>query len=184
MVQTRSQRRNAAETKPDCQHAKKSSHMKKKKIQQGQFDIDAVSKPSLAVGIAACVGIVAAIVQGDVADNETLFITLAACMLATIFVAVPAIPQDLEYHNFADQRTLTLCGCGSGVPNSADVLSNIPFFIVGLSGLDILYNLDIFPMSDILPGNPTIKSQSELEAWCVFFIGILLVSFGSGYYHW
>ena len=73
MVQTRSQRRNAAETKPDCQHAKKSSHMKKKKIQQGQFDIDAVSKPSLAVGIAACVGIVAAIVQGDVADNETLW---------------------------------------------------------------------------------------------------------------
>ena len=122
--------------------------------------------------------------QGDVADNETLFITLAACMLTTIFVAIPTIPQDLKYHNFADQRTLPLCGCGAGIPNSADVLSNIPFFVVGLLGLDILYDLEIFPTGDFLPGLPKIKTQSEHEAWSVFFIGILLVSFGSGYYHW
>ena len=71
-----------------------------------------------------------------------------------------------------------------GIPNTADVLSNVPFFVVGLFGIDILYGLDILPSKDILPGDVTILLDNEREAWVVFFAGILLVSFGSGYYHW
>ena len=59
MVLTRSQRRKA-ETGSECRHTKK-KHTHKKKRQQGQFDVDAVSKPSLAVGLAVSAAIVAAI---------------------------------------------------------------------------------------------------------------------------
>ena len=44
--------------------------------------------------------------------------------------AVPAIPQDPSYHRFADQRQWL------GVPNAADVLSNLAFALVGLLGCD------------------------------------------------
>ncbi|MDF2697553.1 MAG: hypothetical protein K0S65_5936, partial [Labilithrix sp.] len=42
------------------------------------------------------------------------------------------IPQPEGYHHFADTRTLL------GVPNALDVLSNIPFFLVGWAGLSFL----------------------------------------------
>lgn len=52
------------------------------------------------------------------------------CMLATVVVAMlRPIPQPLSYHNFADTRRLL------GIPRAFDVLSNLPFLIVGLLGM-------------------------------------------------
>ena len=50
---------------------------------------------------------------------------LAALSLLALGLLDP-IPQDLAYHNFADTRALF------GLPNAYDVLSNIPFLLVGV----------------------------------------------------
>lgn len=51
--------------------------------------------------------------------------------IAAIGVALflPPIPQDTTYHNFADQRSLL------GVPNLLNVISNVPFLVIGVLGL-------------------------------------------------
>jgi len=41
---------------------------------------------------------------------------------------VPRIPQDPTYHQFADDRTLL------GIPNFWNVVTNIPFVLVGIFG--------------------------------------------------
>jgi hypothetical protein len=54
---------------------------------------------------------------------------LAATALAAGFLAAGPIPQAAHYHAFADVRAL------GGLPNAADVLSNLGFLLVGLVGL-------------------------------------------------
>jgi hypothetical protein len=92
-----------------------------------------------------------------------LFITLVA-LIATFFV--PPILQNPDYHNFVDQRMLL------GIPNFWNVISNLPFVLLGLMGLAYLRR---GPMPGGLP---------ELRiVYLTFFAGVLLVGFGSGYYH-
>jgi hypothetical protein len=81
-----------------------------------------------------------------------------------ITLALPQIPQPAWYHNFADTRTLL------GVPNAIDVLSNLPFIIVGLIGINLTLRN---------------RSQSSPQRWAllVLFVGLFLTGFGSGYYH-
>ena len=71
--------------------------------------------------------------------------------------------QDPGYHDFGDQRTFF------GSPNFFDVISNIPFLLVGMAGINFCY------------GN---RSVSFRAAWLTFFAGVAIVSVGSGYYHW
>jgi len=72
--------------------------------------------------------------------------------------------QDHAYHAFADDRTLL------GIPNFWNVVSNLPFLIVGVSGFRFLVR-----HSDLVTPLRT--------AWVMFFVGILLTTLGSGYYH-
>jgi len=65
------------------------------------------------------------------------------------------IPQDEAFHAFADVRALF------GIPNFWNVLSNLPFAVVGIAGL----------------------SRFRGFADRVLFAGILLTAFGSTYYH-
>ena len=53
-------------------------------------------------------------------------ISLAA---VTILSLAPRLPLGPSYHVFADQRTLF------GIPNALNVLSNIPFLLVGMWGV-------------------------------------------------
>jgi len=93
-------------------------------------------------------------------------IIICIAFAAVIVVAtLHPIPQPLEYHNFADKRPLL------GVPNAGDVLSNLPFIIVGMLGL--LFTLK--------PGSPFTASQRW--SYIALFAGLLLTGFGSGYYH-
>jgi hypothetical protein len=72
------------------------------------------------------------------------------------------IAQDPAYHLFADPRALL------GIPNFWNVMSNLPFVIVGALGFRVsLKNTD----------------DPLRSAWLVFFAGIFLTAFGSGYYH-
>jgi hypothetical protein len=89
-------------------------------------------------------------------------VTLVA--IGSAFILIPPIPQDPGYHLFADTRTLF------GIPNAWNVLSNLPFLIVGLWGLD-------------LTRRHRICAPALAPAYVVFFFGILLTAFGSGYYH-
>lgn len=80
----------------------------------------------------------------------------------------PAIPQDLHYHAFADQRPLL------GIPHCLNVISNVPFLIVGGIGLG-------FTLS--ARGREVFRHPSERQAYAVFALGVALTAFGSAYYH-
>jgi hypothetical protein len=86
--------------------------------------------------------------------------------LTLALFAQPPIHQSLDYHRFADPRTLL------GVPNFWNVVSNLPFLVVGLFGLAW-----------------TVKHIESIEretraAWLVLFGGVALVGLGSGWYHY
>ena len=76
------------------------------------------------------------------------------------------VPQDPAYHQFADSRTLF------AVTNFWNVASNLPFLIIGLWGLWFVHK---YGEVTCLPGLQ--------PAYGVFFAGIFLTAFGSGYYH-
>jgi predicted membrane channel-forming protein YqfA (hemolysin III family) len=102
---------------------------------------------------------------------------LIVCTIALLAVMalgfVPRIPQPLSYHSFADQRTIF------HIQNGLNVLSNLPFLLVGFLGLRSLW---------LKPArNPqyAIHLSTSRERWSylVFFLGVFLVGFGSAYYH-
>lgn len=73
------------------------------------------------------------------------------------------IPQDPHYHCFADGRTLC------GIPHFWNVVSNLPFLVIGLSGILFLLK----KRKDVVLDTGSL----------VFFLGILLTGFGSAWYH-
>jgi hypothetical protein len=73
------------------------------------------------------------------------------------------IPQDQSYHAFVDQRELW------GIPNFLDVVSNLPFLLVGIAGLLWARLARPVTMRNILN---------------LLFIGFILLTIGSGWYHW
>ena len=98
---------------------------------------------------------------------------LVAFTLSTIFIVFlfPRIPQTPAYHQFADQRAFC------GIPNCLNVISNVPFLLVG--GLALVF---LFRRPD---QSKTPAFIHTLERWpyIVFFLGVALTSVGSTYYH-
>ena len=102
--------------------------------------------------------------------------TARPILLASVLVGAaalvftrPPIPQDPAYHRMADQRTLL------GVPNALNVLSNLPFAVVGAWGLAVTfrrYRAD-GPFADPWDRWP----------YATLFVGTLLTAVGSSYYH-
>ena len=103
-------------------------------------------------------------------------ITLVAVLV--MFFSTEAIPQSLAYHNFADQRCLCC------VPNTLDVLSNLPFAAVSAFGLDHVCGGKYLTSYFAVPPPHFINAEIERPLWILWFVGIGLVSIGSGYYHW
>jgi hypothetical protein len=89
----------------------------------------------------------------------TLLSVLAAFLL-------PAMPQPLPYHDFADHRTIF------GVDNFLDVVSNAAFVLAGLAGLAVVVRRD-----------SVFAANVERWPYAVFFIGMVLTGLGSAYYH-
>ena len=94
-------------------------------------------------------------------------ILLGITLLAVLGIAtLPAIAQEQIYHHFADQRTVL------GIPNFWNVVSNIPFLIVGAMGINgMLRKNRLTLLSEISP------------VYLAYFLGIFLIGIGSGYYH-
>lgn len=102
----------------------------------------------------------------DVAAGWTLVDWLALLALAAPWVVatlLPALAQWQSYHDFADQRTLL------GVPHALNVLSNLPFLVVG--GLGLLH---------LVRGG---IERAVALPYGLFFTGALLTAFGSAWYH-
>jgi hypothetical protein len=105
---------------------------------------------------------------------------LTAVAIAVLFATCPPLPQPLAYHNFADQR----CLC-CGVPNTFDVLSNIPFLLVSALGLDHVMGGRMLAAAGADVPPPVFADRGvELPLWITFFAGVGLIALGSGYYHW
>jgi len=100
-------------------------------------------------------------------EKIALITMISISFIALIGVLfINAIPQDCNYHDFADARTIF------HVSNFWNVVSNLPFLLVGFYGL---YKLLIFK---------SLKILDEVKlAYLLFFIGVTLVAFGSSYYH-
>lgn len=75
---------------------------------------------------------------------------------------IKPIHQDQEYHNFADRMTLL------SLPNFWNVVSNLPFVIIGIMGFIKVISIKEFALK---------------PNYIWFFIGIIGTGFGSGYYH-
>jgi hypothetical protein len=108
----------------------------------------------------------AATVNGEPRRRATYLILAVAIASVVAVIVHGPIAQPSSYHAFADQRRIL------GVPNFWNVVSNLPFLVVGLAGLLTLARRQ-------LPGIlPALR-----PAYVAFFIGTALVSLGSAYYH-
>ena len=100
-------------------------------------------------------------------SKAPLLLIAVAAAVAIIALLLPPIPQPLAYHNFADQRSWL------GIPNFGDVVSNLPFALVGVCGLIFLRK----------PRRDKVNDPRERGLYLFMFAGLILTAFGSAYYH-
>ena len=96
-----------------------------------------------------------------------LLFAITAALIAVGFL-LPRIPQPQSYHLFADQRRF------AGIPNFANVVSNLPFAAVGFWGLVFLLRAD---------SAKHFLNRRERWPYLIVFAGLVLTAFGSSYYH-
>lgn len=98
--------------------------------------------------------------------KRTLFLVGTTMLAIALALFLPAMPQPLDYHDFADRRE------AYGIENFLDVASNLAFTLAGLAGL-------------VLVLRPRTCFEKPVERWpyLVFAIGVLLTGAGSCYYH-
>lgn len=86
-----------------------------------------------------------------------------AAVVAT-WSLIGAIAQDPLYHLFADRRDMLT------IPNAHNVLSNLPFCLVGLMGI-------------VSVANQREQLREQAGMYLVFFGAVFFTGFGSAYYH-
>jgi hypothetical protein len=93
---------------------------------------------------------------------------IAVCLVAVIATLLaPRIPQDPDYHLFADG------GSWLSIPNALNVLSNLLFAWIGIEGLFRLL------------GQKSLHILQQMKvAYVTFFAALLFIAIGSIYYHW
>ena len=89
-----------------------------------------------------------------------MILTVAVVAVVGVLL-LPPIPQNPAYHQFADDRSVL------GIPNFWNVVTNIPFAVVGVFGLTRLS-----------------KIVALRSGYLVVCLGIVLVGVGSAYYHY
>jgi hypothetical protein len=89
-------------------------------------------------------------------------IPLLAVLCVLVLLSYHSIPQDLNYHKFADEKILF------GIPNFLNVITNLPFGIIGGWGLRVAMK---------------IREKELQQIFITLFIAFVLLMLGSGYYH-
>lgn len=98
-----------------------------------------------------------------ISHKNRVFIIVSVALLACLsLLFINPIPQDIAYHNFSDKRAVL------ALHNVWNVLSNLPFIIVGLVGLARYSGLMV---------------SASRAGYLVLSVGVILVGFGSSYYH-
>jgi len=92
--------------------------------------------------------------------------TLLTLAIATALLVHGPIPQWPDYHLFADLREF------AGIPRAGDVLSNLPFALVGAWGL-----------FSLLPRDRFRSFGAAGPAYALFLVALILTALGSGSYH-
>ncbi|MGZ8797057.1 MAG: ceramidase domain-containing protein, partial [Thermoanaerobaculia bacterium] len=91
----------------------------------------------------------------DIARRWRYWLLFAVVAASVVGLALhKPIPQDASYHAFADRRTVL------GVPNFWNVISNLPFLLVGIAGLRALRR-----------GGPPGPLQPLYPAYAALFLG-------------
>ena len=91
---------------------------------------------------------------------------LLTLVIITAMVVHGPIAQFAHYHDFADQTTRF------GVSNGLDVLSNLPFLVIGVWGLARLRSHAFAP-----------ALRAGWVGYRLMLVGLILVALGSGFYH-
>ena len=100
----------------------------------------------------------------EIDEQKKIIILISLFTVSLIAVVlIGEIEQYQSYHDFADSRIFF------ALPNFSDVISNLLFFVVGMTGLRFAF---------------TQGGGEARSSWITLFAGVALVSFGSGYYHW
>ncbi|WP_340123009.1 ceramidase domain-containing protein [Methylobacter svalbardensis] len=100
-------------------------------------------------------------------DNRLkLILTIIVIAIIAVFSLDP-IAQEPDYHNFADQRRLI------NIANFFNVLSNLPFVIIGILGMRLV------GLRQASGGLVELQS-----IYLTFFAGVFLNGFGSAHYHY
>jgi hypothetical protein len=99
-------------------------------------------------------------------NARTAFLIGLTVLAVALALFLPAMPQPLAYHDFADKRE------AYGIENFLDVTSNLAFTFAGLAGL-----------AAVLRPRACFASPAERWPYLVFAIGVLLTGAGSCYYH-
>ena len=97
---------------------------------------------------------------------EALLLVVCLALLA-LAVFAPSLAQPAHYHQFADQRSLF------GMPHAMDVLSNVPFAVLGVWGLHSLRGL-----------TETSSGTAQRQLAVLFFVGLIITTACSAVYHW
>lgn len=90
-----------------------------------------------------------------------LLIITVASLILTFYLS--PIAQPPAFHNFADTHSLM------GIANAGNVLSNIPFLVIGTFGL-------------VLVARSSLSSAIK-AIYTTLFIGVILTGLGSAWYH-
>jgi hypothetical protein len=97
--------------------------------------------------------------------RKTVDIIMVVITLFSIIVAfsIPRISQDVAYHEFADEREML------SVPNFLNVITNLPFVLIGVVGLFRL-----------------LRARGGEISWSTvtLFIGVTAIGLGSAWYHY
>jgi uncharacterized membrane protein YhaH (DUF805 family) len=105
-------------------------------------------------------------IKGFRAIHPTRRAYLIALLLIVVLggvMSLPPIAQDPMYHAFADRRGLL------GISSFLNVVTNLAFLAVGMAGISLCARRR--------------RGLGARWAWMACFIGVALVSLGSGYYH-
>jgi hypothetical protein len=93
--------------------------------------------------------------------RESAVLLAVGLLLPALYFGFAPILQFPHYHDLADQRSIL------GVRHFWNIVSNLPFLLVGVTGLSLV-----------------IEGREEASgAWAMVFGGTLLAAFGSGWYH-
>ncbi len=98
-----------------------------------------------------------------------LLIGISVLAIVATFAFFDAVEQCLKYHDFADGNH------HFGIPNFANVASNLAYLIPGLIGLYLVHGAFM--------DQEKFRQPREALPFYLVFAGAVLLAFGSGFYH-